>query len=207
MKHIKPYRIFESQVEPQQHPGFPKSREEIKKICDRYSIYNYTINEDLSIDVNNNSVNLSYNKLSFLPLKFNEVEYNFSCNECGLLSLEGSPNKVGHEFIVNDNKLTNLKYRPEHIGTRFFCRKNEITDLKYFPKYVGGNIFFEQNPIDTLIYTFIHKDNAENLVQEFNDFSIVRDDTVVLNRLKSFINDFDLDMPDLNEVKKYYKII
>jgi len=46
------------------------------------------------------------------------------------------------------------------------------------------------------------------MVEDFNDYEIVRNgDTVMLDRLKEFIKGHDLKMPDLEEIKKHYKII
>ena len=58
---MKLKQLFESQ--------FPASREEVEAICKKYKIENYTINDDLSIDVDGN-VNLSKKGLRKLPLKF-----------------------------------------------------------------------------------------------------------------------------------------
>jgi hypothetical protein len=46
------------------------------------------------------------------------------------------------------------------------------------------------------------------MIEDFNDYEIVRNrDTVMLDRLQTFIKDNDLEMPDLEEIKKHYKII
>ena len=44
----------------------------IKDICKLYGIVNYTINDDLSVDVDWN-VNLSSHSLKRIPLNFNKV--------------------------------------------------------------------------------------------------------------------------------------
>ena len=55
------------------------SKFEIKEICKQYNIKNYTINKDGSINVNDD-VNLTYKKLTKLPLKFNYVSGHFYCS-------------------------------------------------------------------------------------------------------------------------------
>ena len=74
-----------------------ESFEDITEICKEYGIRNYTINPDGSIDVNG-SVNLFYEKLKKLPLKFNKVNGNFYCNDNQLTTLEGSPKEVNGVF-------------------------------------------------------------------------------------------------------------
>lgn len=63
---------------------------EIKTICNRYRIQNYTINSDGSIDVAGD-VDLFCEKLTELPIKFNTVSGYFNCCENQLTSLEGGP--------------------------------------------------------------------------------------------------------------------
>jgi hypothetical protein len=64
-----------------------------------------------------------------------------------------------------------------------------------------------ENKVNLLVYTFI--ENADSfMIEDFNDYEIVRNrDTVMLDRLQTFIKDNGLEMPDLDKIKKYYKII
>ena len=242
MKHIKPYKIFESNS-----PNFPTTREEVIQVCKRYDIKNYTINDDLSIDVNGN-VDLSSRNLEYLPLRFNYVSSYFSCYDNELKTLEGCPQKIGSFFscginelktlkscpqtvgrgfycfknelktlegcpqIVNGdfscsyNKLESLEGSPKTVGVDFYCYKNELKDLEHFPE-VSGSINIEENPVDLLVHTFIENANSF-MIEDFVDYEIVRNgDTVMLDRLQTFIRDNDLEMPDLEDIIKHYKII
>ena len=159
MKHIKPYKIFESD-----EPNFPTTREEVIEVCEKYEIENYAINDDLSIDVDSD-VYLDSQSLEYLPLKFNYVSGNFNC------------------FV------------------------NKLTDLEHFPEVSGDINIGYKNPIYSLVYTFIKKADSF-MIEDFNDYEIVRNgNTVMLDRLQTFIEGFDLEMPNLEEVKKHYKII
>jgi len=263
MKHIKSYKIFESA-----EPNFPTTREGVIQVCKRYEIKNYTINDDLSIDVDGD-VNLKGEGLEYLPLKFNYVSgyfgcsYNdlvslkgspqtvsgdFYCNSSGLKTLEGCPQTVGGDFncysnelkslegspqtvggnlkcqfnelktlkgspqTVNgdfncfNNKLESLEGSPQTVNGNFLCYINELKDLEYFPE-VSGSINIEENTVYLLVYTFINKADSF-MIEDFNDYEIVRNrDTVMLDRLQTFIRDNDLEMPDLEKIKKHYKII
>jgi len=242
MKHIKPYKIFESNS-----PNFPTTREEVIQVCKRYDIKNYTINDDLSIDVNGN-VDLSSRNLEYLPLRFNYVSSYFSCYDNELKTLEGCPQKIGSFFSCGINELKTLKSCPQTVGRGFYCFKNELKtlegcpqivngdfscsynkleslegspktvgvdfncvnnelkDLEHFPE-VNGFIRINKNAVYHLAYTFIYKADSF-MIEDFNDYEIVRNrDTVMLDRLQTFIEGFDLEMPDLEEIKKHYKII
>jgi hypothetical protein len=221
MKHIKPYKIFESNV-----PNFPTTREEVIQVCEKYYITRYTINDDLSIDVDDN-VNLTLYSLEYLPLKFNYVagffvctENNlktlegcpqtvdgfFDCSHNNLKTLEGSPQTVNGNFDCDNNKLKSLEGSPQTVGGGFDCSDNKLTDLEHLPE-VNGRIDMEKNTVNLLVYTFI-KTADSFMIEDFNDYEIVRNrDTVMLDRLQTFIKDNDLKMPNLDNIKEYYKII
>jgi hypothetical protein len=243
MKHIKPYKIFESTS-----PNFPTTREGVIEVCRKYKIENYTINDDLSIDVNGD-VELDSKNLKYLPLKFNYIgggfycPYNvelkslegcpqtvngdfycyynklkslegcpqtvngdFYCFNNNLKTLKGCPQTVNGNFSCNNNELKSLKGCPQTVNGNFGCKDNELKDLEHFPE-VNGRIDIEENPVDLLVYTFINKADSF-MIEDFVDYEIVRNrDTVMLDRLQTFIEGFDLEMPNLEEIKKHYKII
>jgi len=200
MKHIKPYKIFESN-----EPNFPTSREEIIEVCKKYEINNYTINDDLSIDVDD-FVDLSQTGLEYIPLRFNYVSGGFRCSQNELKSLEGCPQTVSGSFYCSNNKLVSLEGCPQTVGFNFGCEDNKLRDLEHFPE-VNRIIGIMGNPVDLLVHTFIK--NADSfMIEDFVDYEIVRNrDTVMLDRLQTFIRDNDLEMPDLEDIKKHYKII
>ena len=99
----------------------------ISLICKKYSIENYTINDDGSIDVNG-YVDLYDKKLTELPLVFNKVTGDFDCGGNQLTSLKGCPRWVGGYFSCRDNQLTSLEFVPDYVGDDFFCGENDLID-------------------------------------------------------------------------------
>jgi hypothetical protein len=138
MKYLKKYKIFESLNE-----------EEIHSLCKKYNIEGYIINSDGTIDVDS-SVDLSYENLTKLPLKFNKVSGYFNCSENELTSLEGSPNEVGGHFNCNSNKLTSLRGAPQLVSGFFSCDKNKLTSLEGAPQNVGGSFLCDYNELTSL---------------------------------------------------------
>ena len=104
------------------------NEQEIHEICKRYLIYNYSINLDGSIDVED-SVYLFNMNLDKLPLKFNKVGGYFGCSNNNLTSLEGCPKEVGDTFYCSSNKLTSLKGGPEKVYDMFYCGGNPLESL------------------------------------------------------------------------------
>ncbi len=106
----------------------------IKDFCERYNIRNYTINDDLSIDVDDD-VDLDfdpfrdYNKLNYIPIKFNKVSGYFSCFDNNLTSLKNCPTYVGKNFSCDENNLTSLEHSPEFVGGSFDCYFNPLKSL------------------------------------------------------------------------------
>jgi len=200
MKHIKPYKIFESNVS-----NFPTTRKEVIQVCNRYRIENYSINDDLSIGVDG-GVYLHNLKLEYLPLKFNYVNGNFDCGYNELKTLEGSPQTVSGNFSCYSNELKSLEGGLQTVGGDFDCYRNELKDLEHFPE-VSGDIDIGHNTVNLLVYTFIKKADSF-MIEDFIDYEIVRNrDTVMLDRLQTFIRDNDLEMPNLDNIKEHYKII
>jgi len=200
MKHIKPYKIFESTS-----PNFPTTRDEVIQVCNIYEIKNYTINDDLSIDVDGD-IGITFQNLEYLPIKFNYVSGVFVCFFNELVSLKGSPKTVGGYFDCSYNNLKTLEESPKTVGGYFGCSYNKLTDLEHLPE-VSGGIDTQSNPVNLLTYTFVEKADSF-MIEDFIDYEIVRNrDTVMLDRLQTFIRDNGLEMPNLEEVKKHYKII
>ena len=164
MKYLKSYKIFESR------DNQFKTYEETKNWLDDMDIDNYTINDDLTIDVDGD-VDLNNKKLEKIPVKFKSVRGYFYCNSnqltslkgcpesvggyfnCGinqLTNLEGCPESVGGDFYCYNNSLTSLKGSPESVGRDFNCGSNQLTSLKGCPKSVGGHFYCRYNQLTNL---------------------------------------------------------
>ena len=182
MEHLKLFESFENI--------------DIIKICKKYGIKDYTINEDGSIDAGNVSF---YNRgLTNLPLKFNKVN-NFSCAYNFLITLEGGPIKVNN-FSCYNNKLTSLKGCPEYIVGDFYCHSNDITSFEYFPKHVGNHFSCLCNPIYHIWRLF----GDYSKIELFNDMDIIQDGVVILDRLNFFLE--EIGRPTVKSVGGYKNI-
>jgi len=109
----------------------------IKTWLKEHNIINYTINEDGTIDVNE--------------------EVHFSKNYNGLLS-GNFPEYIQFGKIINgyfsiaNNQLTSLKGCPRSVdrGNKnyngdFNCESNNLTSLRYAPKYITGSFICYDN--------------------------------------------------------------
>lgn len=216
---------------------FRQKSKEIRKICDRYNIVNYTINSDLSIDVNGS---VYINNRSFLstifkiPIKFNNVSGDFDCSNTGLQSLENCPKSVGGFFSSDYNNLDSLVGSPEYVGDSFNfrgnniksfkgspercgdidCSFNDITSFEGFPK--SSWIICRGNPIEVfvdLVGTFDYYK-----IELFNDYDIIQGDEVIFDRFNDYLKaigrlkgDFHPGIPKtapvVKQIEKFYKII
>ena len=136
MKYLK---LFESMAEV-----------EIKKICEKYGIVNWSINKDGLVDVDG-YVSLSSEKLTKSPLHFGRVTGHFYCFHNNLTTLVGAPEEVGGDFFCNHNQLTTLVGAPREVGGDFFCTNNKLTTLEGAPKEVGGDFLCYDNKLTTLV--------------------------------------------------------
>ena len=126
------------------------NEQEIREICEKYNIENYTINSDGSIDVDGD-VDLSWRgTLERLPLIFNKVKGGFYCNVNKLTSLKGCPKEVGDTFNCSENLLTSLEGCPIKVGGSFYCNVNKLTSLKGCPIKVDGYFDCSVNSLTSL---------------------------------------------------------
>ena len=150
--------------------SFPTSEDQIVQLCKKYNIQNYSINPDLSIDVEGN-VYLDRLQLSYLPLRFSRVGGDFNCYSNQLTTLEGGPREVGGHFVCFSNRLTTLEGGPREVGGYFDCSSNRLTTLDGGPREVIGRFDFSNNPV----YEIVDKFPDRNKVLKFwDDFNVVR---------------------------------
>jgi hypothetical protein len=98
----------------------------IIKWLDEMNIFEYIINDDLTIDVEGD-VDLFNKNLDRFPdyIKFGKVGGTFYCVYNQLVSLKGSPTKVGGSFYCSNNQLVSLDGSPMEVGGSFYCGNNK----------------------------------------------------------------------------------
>ena len=133
---MKLIQLFESE--------FPTSREEVESILKTYYIHKYTINDDLTVNVNED-VNLHYEDLEYFPVKFGVVQGNFDCSMNRLKSLKGAPRIVHGHFDCVINKLTTLEGAPREVDGDFDCSNNSLISLKGAPKEISRDFICRKN--------------------------------------------------------------
>jgi hypothetical protein len=166
MKHLRKYKIFESNTE-------------IGKICRKYKIENYTINGNNTVDVDG-YVNLWGRKLTSIPLNFNIVNGYFNCGSNNLTSLKGCPVRVGGDFYCYNNKLTSLQYSPQFMENgNFHCGDNKIESLQYCTELIRGDFYCDYNKLTSLQYHSTVYDEfycKYNQINTFENFYYYKED-------------------------------
>lgn len=132
------------------------SIEKIKTFCKEFKIKQYTINDDLSIDVQQN---VDLKDLYRIPIKFGKVDGWFHTNHCRLETLENSPHTVLGDFRCDYNHLSSLEFAPKYVGGSFACDHNQLTTLEHFPEvkrfiYLIGNDFALNDTFFEKIHSF-----------------------------------------------------
>lgn len=122
------------------------THKEIVKICDKYNINNYHINDDGTVDINGNVLIMFKHKMEKLPLKFGKVTGSFCVESNALRSLEGCPYYVGKDFQCRYNRLTTLEQGPDFVGGNYYCRNNNLTSLRGIPENIKF-LNIDDNPI------------------------------------------------------------
>ena len=171
--------------------SFPTTKDQVIQVCKQYGIRNYSINPDLSIDVDGD-VRLNNLHLSSLPLRFSRVGGDFACHNNQLTTLEGCPREVGIDFVCSfnrlttlegcprevgenfdcyNNRLTTLEGCPREVGENFDCYNNRLTTLDGGPREVGGHFDCDNNPVSEIVYKF---PDHKKVLKFWDDFNVVR---------------------------------
>jgi Leucine-rich repeat (LRR) protein len=102
----------------------------IKEWLENNEIKDYTINDDLTIDVDGD-VHLRKKNLTEIPVQFGFVKGIFDISYNQLTSLKGCPT-VLRTLWCGGNQLTSLKGCPTGLKI-LYCHNNKITSLENSP--------------------------------------------------------------------------
>jgi len=206
MKHLEIYESWFSKFKRNRKLKKSLSSEQIAAIdaiCKVYSIINYTINEDGSIDVNS-VVSLDYCELNRMPLKFNNINGGFSCTHNRLTSLENGPVNVQGSYNCSSNSLTSLEGMPKYVSSDFICSFNPLLDnfngIQEGENRVEGEFTCHGTPINN-IYRYFRKFDKIGL---FNEYDILRPNReLVLERFQQFLRDIGEDEVSMTRAKTF----
>ena len=157
MKHLKTYNIFEN-----------KDNSELIKQLESYSIENYTINEDGTIDVSGD-VYLSNRDLSKIPFEFGKVTGYFIINYNNLTSLEGGPQEVGGNYYCHNNQLKDLISGPQEVGGNYYCHNNQLESLEGCAGDIGGDFTCRNNKLEMLDCSSVINGNIYCIGNQFKE--------------------------------------
>ena len=121
----------------------------VEKWLKSCNIKGYTINEDLSVDVNGN-VDLILRRLNEIPIRFRNVSGNFNCRANYLTTLFGCPTVVGGDFDCRSNELVSLFGCPSSVVGYFNCGNNKLTSLVGCPIEIDGDFDCGENKLSSL---------------------------------------------------------
>jgi hypothetical protein len=181
-----------------------KSKASIGKWLDKMGIKNYSIHEDLIVDVNDN-VSLNNKELFFIPIQFGIVEGSFEINHNYLTNLLGSPEMVGGEFSAMRNNLLTLEGSPKKIRHNFLISLNSLTSLANGPEFVGNHYICVNNDITLEDFTtdfkgnFIHGYTYEGraLIEGLKDYYATEEKDLTKG-YKSFC---EIDSQEFNKIR------
>jgi hypothetical protein len=131
----------------------------IKKWLDERLVHDYKINDDLTIDVDNNLELLGKIKENFPKyIQFGKVSGYVNIGDNDMTSLRGCPQEMGDFFTCTGNKLTSLKDGPISVFTKkrnlqyninnkygYQCSHNQLSSLEGLPKEINGWLWIHDN--------------------------------------------------------------
>ena len=136
----------------------------------------------------------SNNKLSTLEGGPTIVGGNYHTSVNKLISLEGCADSV-YMFSCKENRLTSLKGCPQKVKGNFDCQYNKIMSFEYLPMSLGNRLYYKSNPVEIFMNLLYSYDD----IDMFNDYDIIQDDVVILERLNDFLSVTYKNKPDITE--------
>lgn len=174
------------------------TRPEILAWLEKMGVENFTINQDLTVDVDG-SVDLINKGLSFIPIQFGVVKGIFQCSNNKLTSLLGTPHLIKGIFKCSGNQLTNLVGGPEIADFAYECHNNHLTTLlgspketKYFDCSNNNLTNIENGPL--VVQNFICHNNPIQITKPIQtkikrSFTHHNDDKTCIDLFKAYYQD------------------
>lgn len=215
MKYIKSYKLYESN-----ESSFPKTREEIEALCEGFNFDGiYTINDDLTIDVDGD-VYLDNEGFTKLPVRFRNVSGDFDCSSNSLTDFEGCPITVGGAFNGKDNNVNTLKFFPNEIAETIDLSDNKICNIdndyllsndSWLEEFLSCD--FSDNPLQKLLSylrNILYQENKEDddfksIYDRLHEFEVIKDNRIDLLSMENLYNFYNIDFDSSQFSKCGYK--
>ena len=186
---IKKYKDYKDKLK------LVEQKKIISQWLDIRGVKNYTINDNLIIDVDG-SVNLSAAtgrpmrkwgaatikkdfQIDNILYQFGNVSGDFDCSYNKLVSFKGCPKYVGGKFDASNNQINTFEFFPKFVGSQISLHYNNLNSLKFFPhdflNETNSSIYFSYNKIYDLRYMpykffsriYFHKNPFYRLIMPF----------------------------------------
>ena len=102
--------------------------------------------------------------------------------------------------------LFRSKGAPKSITGDFSCKYNNLISLEGAPK-VSGDFYIGGNPCSRIYIDWINTDKRNYLLEMVEDYDFLRGNEIIWDRLEMFFLDNNLNLPNQEELKRYYTII
>jgi hypothetical protein len=130
---------------------FFKTKEQVVCWLEEMGIQNYTILKNLMVNVAG-GVDIKGKKMDYLPVEFGEVEGDFLCSDCNLLSFKGTPIKIKGGFYARANRVKTLEGGPEIVRGDYHVQKNQLESLKGLPEKINLDLSISDNNLRSFEY-------------------------------------------------------
>jgi hypothetical protein len=120
--------------------------------CREYNVYEYTLNDDMSLDVDGD-VYIFNAGLTKMPFKLNTVGGSLLLYNNSLINMDGLPKTVNSTFNISRNKLDSMVGGPISVGESYHINGNNIRSFKGFPENYSEHMFisFVDNPVNDIL--------------------------------------------------------
>jgi hypothetical protein len=150
---------------------------EIQNWLDEHAVSHYVINDNLTVDVNNNVkfIPTQYQQNQVLmndfPIKFGKILGDFEVYNQNFSSFKNFPNTIRGTLNIYNNNFTSLKDMPSYIGQDFICGDNLFQSFDDLKAVIKGRIVHLSRIKNTQITDFFHQYESKD--GELGHYSIL----------------------------------
>jgi hypothetical protein len=175
--------------------NFLKTTNEIDNWLKNYNINNYKILTNYQsqfcpyvVDVDED-VDISYQNLKIIPIKFRIIYGYFDCSYNQLTNLLFSPQIIYGYFYINNNKIQSLKKCPQDIKGMFDCSSN-LLDKKsiiYLSKNIKDINISKNNQLE-----YLYGKTTKEILEESNKLKDAKKKKNYCSKLNKTLSQKDL---------------
>lgn len=170
------------------------NKEDIKAWLKEHEINNFTIDDNLIVNINQDFILNNFSKISIdeFPIQFGVINGSFEIANQNFSHFKNFPKIVKGKFNIYNNNFENLKGMPIFIKEDFVCGDNLFTSLDDLNCNIEGTLIHLSRIKNTPIHDFSHQyEMKESVLGQYHLLTLKKDMLNLIKEKNSLNNIFE----------------